>query len=192
RIRLDLVEEEAREAGKLRQPRDLLLHERRGPRDELGVPVVSVLAEPEEEPMRELLRRELAEIDAVHPVELWIVELRGTRAHAVERKALDKLVPGHDRRLAVGRPPEQGEEVHERFRQIPRGAKLLYASSAMPLRELLPIAAEDVRHVGVDRNLCADRLDDPDLLRGVRDVIFTADHMRDPIPDVLHRRGAVA
>ena len=84
RIGLDLAEEEASEAGKVRQLRDLLLHERRGARHELGVPVVAVLAEPEHEPVRELLLRQLSQVDAVQPVELLVVELSRARADALE------------------------------------------------------------------------------------------------------------
>src|SRR5581483_12316090 len=106
-LRLDLAEEEAGEAGIVGELRDLLLHERRGARGELRIPVVAVLAEPEDEPVRELVRCELAEVDAVHPVELRVVELGRARADALEREALDQLVLPHERRIYVGRPAEQ-------------------------------------------------------------------------------------
>jgi hypothetical protein len=59
------------------------------------------------------------------------------------------------------------------------------------LRELLAVRPEHARHVRVDRRLGADRADQVDLLRGVRDVVVAADHVRDLVPDVLHRRGEV-
>ena len=80
RIGLHVAEEEAREAGKLRQPRDLLLHERRRVRDELGVPVVAVLAEPEDEPVRVLLRR----------------RARGGRRRSSSRASRSRTAPGWD------------------------------------------------------------------------------------------------
>ena len=61
----------------------------------------------------------------------------------------------------------------------------------MPLRELLAVRAEDVRDVRVDRELGAERLQDQDLLRRVRDVVVAADHVRDPVEPVLDRRGEV-
>ena len=54
---LDVLEEKARVVGELVEPRDLLLHERRRLAHELCVPVVAVLAEPQDEPVRELVRR---------------------------------------------------------------------------------------------------------------------------------------
>jgi hypothetical protein len=42
--------------------------------------------------VRELLAAKLAEVDAVHPVELRVVELRRARADPLEREALDQLV----------------------------------------------------------------------------------------------------
>ena len=62
---------------------------------------------------------------------------------------------------------------------------------AVALRELLAVGAAHVRHVRVDGDLRADRPDDVDLLRRVRDVVLAADDVRDPVPDVLHRRGEV-
>ena len=54
-----------------------------------------------------------------------------------------------------------------------------------------PSCAVHVRDVRVHRQLRADRADDVDLLRRVRDVILGADHVRDPVPHVFHRRGEV-
>ena len=65
--------------------------------------------------MRVLLRRELAEVDAVHPVELLVVELGRTRADPLEREALDQFVPAHERRFAIRRPAKQGEEIEHRL-----------------------------------------------------------------------------
>src|SRR6478672_2591152 len=126
-----VAEKEAREAGELGQPRDLLLHERCRLRDELGIPRVAVLAEPDDEPVRELVRRQLAEVDPVHPVELRVVELRRAGADALERETLDQLVAGHDGRLAVGCPAEQREEVHERLGEVSVLAELVDRDSAV-------------------------------------------------------------
>ena len=44
---------------------DLLLHDRRDARHQLGIPLVAVLAEPEEKPVCEVVERERAQVDAV-------------------------------------------------------------------------------------------------------------------------------
>src|SRR5581483_8437812 len=73
-VRLDVVEEEAREAREVAELRDLLLHERRRLPDELRVPVVALLAEIQDQLVRELVGLQRAQVDAVHPVELRVVE----------------------------------------------------------------------------------------------------------------------
>ncbi len=45
--------------------------------------------------------------------------------------------------------------------------------------------------MGVDRDLRPERLQEPDLLGRVRDVVVAADHVRDPVLHVLERRGEV-
>ena len=92
RVGLDVVEEEAGELRVLAEGRDLLLDERRRSADQLLVPVVALLAEVRDEPVRVLAHRQLAQVDAVQPLELLEVEDRRARAHSVEGEALDELV----------------------------------------------------------------------------------------------------
>ena len=61
----------------------------------------------------------------------------------------------------------------------------------MALAELPPVLAEDARDVRVHGHLGAERLEDEDLLRRVRDVVVAADDVRDPVEPVLDRRGEV-
>jgi hypothetical protein len=65
--------------------------------------------------------------------ELRVVELRGARRDALEQKALDQLRTAHDRRLAVRRPAQQREEVHERIGQVARLAELVDSGCAVTL-----------------------------------------------------------
>ncbi len=187
RVGLDVVEEEACKVGELAQLRDLLLHERHGRTHPLLVPVVTLLAQVLQQALGVLLGGQRAQVDAVHPVELGVVEGGRALADPLEREPLDQLVPRHDRRLAVGRPAEQREEVHQRRRDVAGCAELVHRDGAVPLRELLAVLAEDVRDVRVGRNLGAQSLQDQDLLRGVRDVVVAADHVRDPVEPVLDR-----
>ena len=191
RVGLDVVEEEAGEVRELGEPRDLLLDERgRRAHGVLG-PVVAVLPQPPEQTVRVLGGVERAQVDAVHPVELRVVERRRARADALEREPLDELVPGHDRRLAVGRPAEEREEVHERLGHVAGVAELVDGHGAVTLRELLAVLAEDARDVRIDGKLGPERGEHLDLLRRVRDVVVAADDMRDPVEPVLERGGEV-
>src|SRR5439155_26166557 len=143
-IGLDLVEEEAGEIRELAEPGDLLLHDRRGRADSLLGPVVARLSKPGEQPLRVLSSRELPQVDAVHPVELRVVERRRARADALQGEALDELVSRHERRLAVRCPAEEREEVHERLGYVPFLAKLADRDRAVPLRDLPAVGSEDV------------------------------------------------
>ncbi len=91
RVRLDVAEEEAGERRELGERRDLLLNQRRGLAHERLVPVVAPLAQELDEPVRVLIGRELAQVDAVQPLELLEVEDGGARTDALEREALDEL-----------------------------------------------------------------------------------------------------
>ena len=55
----------------------------------------------------------------------------------------------------------------------------------------MPSFAVHVRDVRVHGELGAERREDVDLRRRVRDVIVAADHVRDPVEHVLDRRGEV-
>ena len=89
---------------------------------------------------RRTRRRERAQVHAVHPVELRVVERRRARAHALEREALDQLVGGHDRRLAVGRPAEEREEVHERLGHVARARNSSTDTAPCRFESFLPSA----------------------------------------------------
>ena len=58
--------------------------------------------------------------------------------------------------LVVVAPAEQREEVDEGLGQVAAG-ELLDGHRPVPLRELAAVAAVDVRDVGVDRKLRAER-----------------------------------
>ena len=61
----------------------------------------------------------------------------------------------------------------------------------MALRQLPAVVAVDVRHVRVDGQVGAERAQDVDLRRRVRDVILAADHVRDLVDDVVDRADEV-
>jgi hypothetical protein len=146
---------------------------------------VTALVHELDEPLRVVLGGERTEVDAVHPVELRVVEGPRARTDCLEVEPLDDLVTSEDRGLAVGRPADEREEVDERLREVSGGPELVHRDRAVSLRQLLPVRAEDVRDVRVHRRLVAERPEDLDLLRGVRDVVVAADHVRDRVVHVL-------
>ena len=186
-IGFDVVEEEAREAGELVEPRDLLLDDRRCSADEVVRPVGALLAEVLDQARRVRVGGERAQVHAVHPVELRVVERRRARPDALEREPLDQLVGRHDRRLAVRGPAQEREEVHERFGDVSRSSELVDGHGPVALRELLAVRAEDVRDVGVDGRLRSERAQHVHLLRRVGDVVVAADDVRDAVEPILER-----
>jgi hypothetical protein len=61
----------------------------------------------------------------------------------------------------------------------------------VPLRELAAVVAVNARHVGINRQLRAERRQHLDLLRRVRDVVVATDDVRDPVEPVLEGRREV-
>ena len=186
------LEEEADEIGVLRELLDLLLHERHrrthASRAASRCPARrSHLAEP----VGVLVRLQVAQVDAVQPVELLVVERRRARHDALERESLDELVPRHDRRLVVVAPAEQREEVDQRRREVAGVAEVVERHGVPPLRQLAPVVAVDVRNVRVDGQVGAERAQDVDLRRRVRDVVLAADHVCDLVEHVVDRRDEV-
>ena len=59
------------------------------------------------------------------------------------------------------------------------------------LESFLPSVPSTFGTCAYTGRLAAGRADDVDLLRRVGDVVVAADHVRDPVPHVLHRRGEV-
>ena len=191
-VRADRLEEEAHAVGVQRELLELLLHERHASRARSPPARRSpARASQREQRRRVLVLRQRAQVDAVHPVELLVVERRRARDDALEREALDELGRRHDRGLVVVAPAEQREEVHQRGREVAVLAEGVDRHRAVALRELLAVRAVDVRHVRVDRQVGAERAQDVDLRRRVRDVVVAADHVRDPVEHVVDRRGEV-
>ena len=92
-----------------------------------------------------------AEVDAVHPIELRVVERRRTSADAVGEtlgsSAGDMIVVSPS-----GAQPSRREEVHQRLGQVARGASS--STDVAPWRfENFFVVAEHIRHMRVDRQL---------------------------------------
>ena len=105
---------------------------------------MSRLAQVAHEVVRILVLGQRAQVDAVHPVELLVVERGGARNDAVEVEAVDQLVARHDRRLVVIAPAEQRQKVDERRRVVAVVAEVVHRHRAVSLGQALPVGAEDV------------------------------------------------
>ena len=69
-------------------------------------------------PRQQLVGREPRQVLRVEPVELLGIEDGVAAADALEREARDELVAREASLVAAGRPAEQRQEIHHRFRQI--------------------------------------------------------------------------
>ena len=94
---------------------------------------------------------QLAQVAAVHPAQLLLVEDRRVLRHARQVEALDQLVGGEERGRLVVAPAEQGDVVAHRLGQVAGVAQLLDRRGAVALGELLAVGAVQQRQVGVAR-----------------------------------------
>ena len=103
--------------------------------------------EEDDEALGEVERRQRAQVDAVHPLELLGVEDRRRRVDALEREEPDQLLAREQLALGVEVPAEQREEVDDRLGQVAGLAQLLDARGAVALGEALAVGAEEQRQV---------------------------------------------
>ena len=83
-------------------------------------------AHPGAQPLGQLGRRELANVVAVHPAQLLLVEDRRRARDSIEAEPLDELGGREERRRLVVAPAEEREVVANRLAQIAGVAKLLH------------------------------------------------------------------
>ncbi len=140
---------------------------------------------------QQVLDRDQREILTVHPLELGQIEHRGLLLDPLEGEELDHLRLGQDLPVATRRPTQEGEEVAHRERQDAQVAIVAHRRRAMTLGELLPVGAQDHRHMGEGGDRLTQGAVDRDLLRGVGDVVITPDHVGDLHRDVVRHHGEV-
>ena len=188
-VELDRAEQERAERLEVGQRRDLLLRERRDLGDARGLVGErrAALAQEGREPLREVERRQRAQVDPVHPLELLGVEDGGRRVDALEREQADQLVAREQLALGVEMPAHQGEEVDDRLGEVARVAQLLDARRPVALREPLPVGAEEQRQVRERRHRRVQPLVDEHLARRGAEQILAADDVRDAHVGVVDR-----
>ena len=135
----------------------------------------------------ELTGLEAAQVVAVHPAELLLVEDgRGLR-HPLEREPFDELLRGEELRALVVAPAEQRNVVAHGLREVARLTELLHRRRSVPLRALLAVRPVQQREVRVDRRLRTQGAQDQQLARGVGEMVRAAHHVRDRHVPVVHR-----
>ena len=131
----------------------------------------------------QVLRVELADPLAVQPFEAAAIEDGAALVDVVEVEPAGELVEAEDLLLRARRPPEQGQEVDHRLGQEALGPVVGDRRLALALAHLRAVRVEDEREVGEPGHLVAERLEQQDVLRRVREVVLAPDDVAD-----LHRR----
>ena len=95
--------------------------------------------------------RQLAQVAAVHPAQLLLVEdrRRSSTPASSEKPSISSL-GGHERGRLVVAPAEQRDVVAHGLGQVAALAQLLHRRRAVALGELLAVGAVQQRQVGVD------------------------------------------
>src|SRR3954451_9708352 len=167
------VEDEARERPEVRERLHLLLGDR-DRRTQVAVPAEVAL-----EALRELVGAQPADVAAVHPAQLLLVEAGRVARDALDPEALHELI-GREDRLVVGvAPAEQRQGGAHRLGEVAGLAQVLHRRRTVTLRELLPVGPVEQGQMGEEGRLGAERLVDEELLGRVREVVLAADDVRD-------------
>ena len=129
---------------------------------------------------------------AVEPVELVPVEAGAGLVDAIEIEHGGGLRQGEALIHAVRRrPAQQGHVVGQGFGGVALGAEIAHRCHAIALGELAALLVEDQRRVGKHRCCGAEGLVEQQLLGGVGDVVFAADHMADGHGGIVHHHHQV-
>ena len=117
---------------------------------------------------------------AIEPVELVPIEAGTSFVDALEVEHLGGLRQGEALAHALGRrPAQQGHVVGQGAGGVAHAAEVAHRGDAIALGELAALLVEDQRGVGELRQRQPQGFVEQQLLGGVGDVVFTADHMGD-------------
>ena len=140
---------------------------------------------------RQVVDRQRADIAAIQPAQLLMIETRRVARHALDRELLDELLRRDDRLVVLRAPAEQREVVAQRLGQVALVAQLLHGRRAVALGQLLAVHAVQQRQVGVQRRLRAERPEHEQLLGRVGEVVLAAHDVRDVRVEVVDGDGEV-
>ena len=143
----------------------------------------SVLPQVRQRQAREPFWRRGLEIVPVHPCQLVDVEHARAVTHVLQTKPRRELLDRNELLTLTRRPSDQREVIRQCLRQISASAELRHRRRTMTLGQRTVIGPHHQRHMRERRWSPAERFEDQNLARRVRDVILTSNHMRD-----LHQR----
>ena len=190
RRRAGPVEDEARQRPEVRQRLHLLARD-------LDRVAQAAVAGVRLQARGQVVDRQRAQVAAVEPAQLALVELGGVLGDALEAEALDELLGGEDRLVVGVAPAQQREVVAHRLGQVAGVAQLLHGRRAVALGELLAVGPVQQRQVRVDRlrrrrrraprrdARRRHRLEHEQLLGRVGEVVLAADDVRDVRVEVV-------
>ena len=138
-----------------------------------------LLVEERQEPLDEVVGLEAADPLAVHPFEPLAVEDRAALLDVLEVEPPGQVVEREDLLFRAGRPAQQRQEVDHRLGDEALAAVVGDRGLALALAHLRPVGVEDERQVAERRDVVAERPEQQDVLRGVRDVVLAADDVAD-------------
>ena len=142
------------------------------------------------EPRNPACRRQL-HVVTIDPGQFVRIEHGRAVCDLLEIEAASHLGHVHEFLGFARRPAEQCQVVHERLGQVAAIAKLRDARCPVALRKRRMVGSEHERQVRERRRLQTERLVEQDLPRGVRDVIFASNHVRDLHRGVINDDGEV-
>ena len=134
------------------------------------------------------------QVVAVRPRQLALVEHAGAVPHVLDREAARQFVDRQQLLVAIGaagRPADERQVVHQRFRQIAPAAELGHRRRAVPLRQGRVVGPHDEREVREPGRLAPQRLVQQQLPRRIRDVILAPDDVRNLHQHVVDHDGEV-
>ena len=122
----------------------------------------------------------------MEPVKFVEIEPRVVPENLRQIEHLHDVLHRHDFAILPGRPAEQTQIIHDRFRREPLGHITRQRRALVALAHLRAVGVQDERDVGILRRFDAECAKQRDVLRGVAQVVFAADHVRDAHLQIVH------
>ena len=137
-------------------------------------------------PEGEFFRRQGDDVLLVDPAAFGDIEFGGGVVHGFQREASDQLLRGENFRIVLGRPAQQGQKVHDAFRQKAFFRVGSQGGAHVALGHFGAVLVQNQRHVGENRGSDAEGLKQLDVLGRVHDVVFPANDVGHLHLNIVH------
>ena len=145
-------------------------------------------AGPVEQPVQEVLGPHLAQVLAVHPVQLLEVEHRAAQDDAGRVEGLQELLAAEDGLLVGHGPAHAGQIVDQGLRQVALLPVVVDACGVPALGELAAVRVAQQRQVNQLRQFPAEPVAQQPVLGHGGNPFLAAHDMRDAHPLIIHHR----